>query len=112
MPDTHTRYFKPLADALLSELKSRDRRSANEWEYVNAAGVWTESGVAAFGMAKEKTEDVPSLARNLVLREKAIKAGLEVFSMTAQFFRDITEQGVDVARQMYFLVEHGRDDVF
>ena len=32
--------------------------------------------------------------------------------MRAQYFRDITEQGVETARQMSFLVEQGHDAVF
>lgn len=32
--------------------------------------------------------------------------------MRAQYFRDITEQGVEAGRQMIFLVEQGRDAVF
>ena len=93
VPVTHMGYFKPPAEAFLSELKSRDRRSAKEWEYINAAGVWTELGVAALGVARDQTEDVPSLARKLALAENAMKAALEVLSMRAQYFREITEQG-------------------
>ena len=39
VPVTHMGYFKPLADAFVSDLRSKDRRSAKEWEYINAAGV-------------------------------------------------------------------------
>lgn len=39
-PATHFTYFKPPASAFLSDLRHRDRRSAKEWEYINAAGVW------------------------------------------------------------------------
>ena len=39
---THMGYFKQPSDAFISALRSRDRRSAKEWEYINAAGVWTE----------------------------------------------------------------------
>lgn len=42
VPFTHMKYFKPPADAFLSDFRARDRRSAKEWEYVNAAGVWAE----------------------------------------------------------------------
>jgi hypothetical protein len=40
VPVTHMAFFKPPATAFLSELKSKDRWSAKEWENVNAAGVW------------------------------------------------------------------------
>jgi hypothetical protein len=39
VPVTHMAFFKPPATAFLSELKAKDRRSAKEWEYVNATGV-------------------------------------------------------------------------
>ena len=112
VPVTHMGYFKPPADAFVSELKSKDRRSAKEWEYVNACSVWTELGLAALGVAKDQAEDVPSMARKLALAEKSMRAALEVLSMRAQYFRDITEQGVEAARQMSFLVEQGHDAVF
>jgi hypothetical protein len=53
VPVTHLAFFKPPATAFLSELKSKDRRSAKEWEYVNAAGVWLDFGQAAFGDSVE-----------------------------------------------------------
>lgn len=37
VPVTHVGHFKPPPDALLSELRSKDRRSAKEWDYVNEA---------------------------------------------------------------------------
>ena len=51
VPVTHMGYFKPDADAFISELRSRDRRSAKEWEYVNAAVVWAELGLWALMVA-------------------------------------------------------------
>lgn len=33
VPVTHMAYLKPLMDAFLVELKSKDRRSAKKWEY-------------------------------------------------------------------------------
>jgi hypothetical protein len=47
---THVAFFKPPATAFLSELKSKDRRSAKEWEYVNTAGVWLELGQVALAI--------------------------------------------------------------
>lgn len=40
VPATHLSYYKPLMDSFLTSLKSKDRRPAKEWEYINAAGVW------------------------------------------------------------------------
>jgi hypothetical protein len=53
VPVTHMAVFKPPAIAFLSELKSKDRRSAKEWEYVNLAGVWLELGQAALAIVKD-----------------------------------------------------------
>lgn len=111
VPITHMGYFKPPPDAFLSDLKSKDRRSAKEWEYVNAIGVWTEICRSAMEAAKT-TEDPAELGRKLALAEEAIGAVYEVASMRAQYFRDITDQGVEIARQMSFLVEQGHDAVF
>lgn len=111
VPITHLGYFKPPVDAFLSELKSKDRRSAKEWEYINGAGVWIETGLAAMTLAKEQEGTVEDLARRLALAEKAFKAALEVISMRAQYFRDVVENGVEEARQMAYLVEQGHDAV-
>lgn len=70
-----------------------------------------ELGLAALKVAKcpdGKVEDMgrrPSLAQNL------FKAVPEVLSMRAQYFSDVTEQGMDMARQMSFLVEQGHEVV-
>lgn len=40
VPITHMAYLKPPVDAFNSKLKSKDRRSGKEWEYVNSAFVW------------------------------------------------------------------------
>ena len=83
-PVTHMGYFKPAADAFVSELRSRDRRSAKEWEYINAAGVWTKMGLSALIVPKDQSEEDPSMARKLALAEKSIRAALEVLSMRAR----------------------------
>lgn len=112
VPVTHFGYFKPPIDAFITDLKAKDRRSAKEWEYINAAGVWTEVGLSSLSVLKNTSGDVEQFGRLLALAEDAFKATLEVLSMRAQYFRDITEQGMDTARQMSFLVEQGHDAVF
>lgn len=112
VPITHMGYFKPPTDAFLTELRSRDRRSAKEWEYINAVGVWIETGLTALDIAKNQETETEPLTRKLVLAEKALRAAFEVVSMRAQYFRDITEHGIEMARQMSFLVEQGHDAVF
>lgn len=104
-------YFKPPQDAFLSEMRAKDRRSDKEWESVNAAGVWTETGLVAMELAMED-ESVDVVARRLKLARSAFKESLEVLSMRAQYFRDITEQRVEIQRKMYFLLEQGNDAVF
>lgn len=69
-------------------------------------------GLSAMMFAKDQSEDVSSMARKLALAEKSIRAALEVLSMRAQYFRYITDRGVEAARQMDFLVEQGHDAVF
>jgi hypothetical protein len=49
----HMEFLKPPATALLSELESKDRRSAKEWEYVNMAGVRLELYLADLAIVKE-----------------------------------------------------------
>lgn len=112
VPATHLAYFKPPVDAFLTELKSKDRRSSKEWEYINAAGVWNEMGLSALSLLRTNPGDTEQFGRMLALAEDAFKASLEVLSMRAQYFRDITEQGMETARQMSFLVEQGHDAVF
>lgn len=112
VPVTHMGYFKAPTDAFLTELRSKDRRSAKEWEYVNAAGVWTELGLMSLEVARTTDGSKEEMGRQLKLAEMSMKAALEVLSMRAQYFRDITEQGVEIARQMAFLVEQGHDAVF
>lgn len=38
VPTTHIAYFKPPVDALVTTLKKKGLRAAQEWEYTNAAG--------------------------------------------------------------------------
>lgn len=47
VPITHMEYFKPTMNALLTNLKSKDLRSAMERKYLNGAGVWVETELSA-----------------------------------------------------------------
>ena len=51
VPVTHMGFFKPPKDAFLADPKSKDRWSAKEWEYINAAGVRLELGMASLDVA-------------------------------------------------------------
>ena len=113
VPVTHMAFFKPPATAFLSELKSKDRRSAKEWEYVNAAGVWLELGQAALAIVKEGEDSMTTeeMARLLALADRAFGAAREVLAMRGQYFTDVVQYGVEAARQMAFLVEQSHDAV-
>jgi hypothetical protein len=54
---TYVAFFKPPATVFLSELDAKDRRSANEWEYIDAVGVWLELGQAAMAMARNGEDE-------------------------------------------------------
>lgn len=56
-------------------------------------------------------ENVYVLSRRLKLARNAFKASFEVLIMRSQYFRDITEQGVDISMHMSFIVEQGNESV-
>ncbi|PXF49273.1 hypothetical protein BWQ96_00847 [Gracilariopsis chorda] len=62
-------------------------------------------------LSKEGTDDLDTITRRLALVETSLKASLEVLLMRAQYFRDITENGMEEAKQMAFLVEQGHNAV-
>jgi hypothetical protein len=82
----------------MSELKYRNRRSAIEWEHMNAAGVWPELGEAALDIAKEKEDDVSAAGRAqmLVLAGKLLAAAWETLAMWSQFVTDTVPYGLEV----------------
>lgn len=47
----------------------------------------------------------------MVLAEISMKAMMEVLRIRSQYFPDITEQSMEVARKMEFLVEQGLEAV-
>lgn len=42
----------------------------------------------------------------------SLEAVIEVFRVRAQYFRDINDQGVEMAREMAFLFDQCHDPVF
>lgn len=82
-PVTHSGFFKLPSDVFLSELRSKDRRSAKAWEYVNTAGVWMELGLAVLEVAKRQDGTLGDIARRITLAETSMKAALEVLLMRA-----------------------------
>lgn len=57
-----------------------------------------EPGLAALEVANVHDGKVENMGRRLSLAQSSFKAALEVLSMRAQYLRDVTEQGMDVAR--------------
>lgn len=56
VPITDLSFFKPPVDAFFNEIKSKNRRRGKEWEYVNSAGIWIETGLASMTLANKKEE--------------------------------------------------------
>ena len=112
VPITHMGYFRPPNDAFLIELRSKDQRSAKEWEYINAAGVWLEVAMFSMEMVRTGNDDTQSFATKLRMAEAGMAAAMEVLSMRAQYFRDIVTFGIEQARQMANLVEGNQDTTF
>lgn len=59
VPVTHMACFKPITDGFLVELKSKGRRSAKEWEYLNGAGVMVETVLTALEVAYNAITSLP-----------------------------------------------------
>lgn len=68
--------------------------------------------LAALCVAKEQDGGAADLRRRLSLAESSFKAALDVMSMRAQHFRDVMKGGVEIIRQISFLVDQGHDSVF
>jgi hypothetical protein len=113
IPVTHMAFFKPPATVFLSELKEKDRRSAKEWEYISAAGVWLELGQAAMALARNWEDDMTpaAMAPMLALADKTFGVAREVLPMRGQYHHDIVQYIVEAARKIAFLVEHSHDAV-
>lgn len=74
VPITHMAFFKAPIDAFSTDLKSKDRRSAKEWDYINGAGVWLESGLATLRLAREGTGNLAECSRQLAMAEQFLQA--------------------------------------
>jgi hypothetical protein len=100
VPVTHMAFLKPPATAFLSELKAKDRRSAKEWEYINAVWMRLDLGQAAMALAQngEAVMTPAEMARMPALTDKAFGAAREMLAMRGQYFHDIVQYGVEAAR--------------
>ena len=78
-PVTHMRYFMPPSDVFLFDLRLSDCRSANEWNYINAAGVWTALALAALQVAKGHKGDLYDFAWRPALAYSYFKAVFKSF---------------------------------
>lgn len=77
---------------------------------MNGARVWVETGLPALSLCNESPIPGKEMERKLALDEQCFKNALEILSMSAQYFRDITEHGVDEAYKTVFFV-HDHDAV-
>lgn len=112
VPVTHLAFFNPPVDAFYMSVQRKDRWSAKEWEYVNAADFWANLAITALNLAKGSDGDTAKMAFRLAIVVEALKANREELKMRAQYLKDITEQVIEVARQMSFLVEQSQYAVF
>lgn len=78
---------------------------------MNSAGVWADVALASLTLARTNDGTEQDFVKRLALAETALKAVREVLFMRSQYFKDITEHGVEMARQMSFLVDQGSDAV-
>lgn len=102
VPITHVSFFKAPIDAFATELKFKDLLSAKEW---------VESGLAALRLAHEGQGKASYMACKLVPAEQFLQPGLEVLSMRAKYFREITKNEIEEAREMAFLLAQRGDAV-
>ena len=109
---SHFGFFKPEVDAFYQTLQRKDRRSAKEWEYINAAGAWADMATTMMVIAKNETGTQEQFAARLALVEKAIIACREVLAMRADYFRDIVDHGIGIARHYANTAEQSVDVVF
>lgn len=56
--------------------------------------------------------NVAEMGRLLRMVQDSFKADLDVILMRDEYFRDITDQGVEAAQKMAFLVEQGHSAEF
>lgn len=98
-------------DAFATVLRSKDRRSVKEWEYIIGAGEWIETGPVCLSTVEESEYTDKVFSRRFELAEKSFKVARGVLSMRAQYCRDITEHEIEEARQMALLEEQGNDAV-
>lgn len=78
VPVTHMQYFKPSRSAFSSDLRAKDRRSAKECEYINGAGDWLETELAAPELVRAQGRDVKEVAGTFSIEEESLKVAVEV----------------------------------
>lgn len=82
----------------------RDRRNANELQYIHSTGTWVEQGSAALELFK-KSEDATEQGRLLSILEESLLASKEVLAMRTSHFHAIITKGPAMARQLADFVE-------
>lgn len=87
---THIGYLKPPSVAFLTELRAKDRKSANKWDFINSSIIWVEMGRTDLSVPKNSNGDIQEIECLLLFSEESFKENLEEISMICQYFRDIT----------------------
>lgn len=83
-----------------------------EWEYVNAPVMRGYVALASLTLSKTSYVTKADLTRRLSLSETVLKAARKFLLMRAQYFKEVTGHGVEMARQMSYLVDYGNDAMF
>lgn len=111
VPMTHLGYFRTAQNAFYCDLRNRYKRSAKEWKTQYVLGVSIELALTTLSISMRENEDNETFCKLLEIIKNFAKATVEVFAMRGQYFRDITMQELEVARQRCFLVKERHDAV-
>lgn len=103
----HFSYFKPKSASMYIQLSGKDRRSAKEYEYVNAAGVWGEMALA--GMTSicegEIDGDIDDMAKQLHAIRACMGGVMEVLRQRMDYMHNVVEHGAAEAKLVASVAE-------
>lgn len=71
---THMAFFKPRVDAFVTSLKTKDRRSVKEWEYVIFASMWADMALVLFSLPLTSDGTDDQLVKRLAHEHRALGA--------------------------------------
>lgn len=73
VPVTHMGYFKRLSVTLPTNLRSKYRRSAKEWKYINRACIWFEMGLTSLSVSNIPDGYIEEIERLLSFLKRSFK---------------------------------------